>query len=97
MKDLSHFIFEQYIIIDVESGKLECHVKDTIYIVEGGSKLFTFTVKRDVDKDYEDGVSSMVDDKFKVGKFISRDSEIYGGSFFLKSIITTLRQKGING
>lgn len=97
MKDLSHFIFEQYIIIGVESGKLECHVKDTIYIVEGGSKLFTFTVKRDVDKDYEDGVSSMVDDKFKVGKFISRDSEIYGGSFFLKSIITTLRQKGING
>jgi hypothetical protein len=75
---------------------LECHVKDTIYIVEGGSKLFTFTVKRDVDKDYEDEVSSMIDDKFKVGKFISRDSEIYGGSFFLKSIIITLRQKGIN-
>lgn len=75
---------------------MECHVKDTIYIVEGGSKLFTFTVKRDVDKDYEDEVSSMIDDKFKVGKFISRDSEIYGGSFYLKSIITTLRQKGIN-
>ncbi|WP_231111883.1 hypothetical protein [Staphylococcus equorum] len=75
---------------------MECHVKDTIYIVEGGSKLFTFTVKRDVDKDYEDEVSSMIDDKFKVGKFISRDSEIYGGSFFLKSIIIILRQKGIN-
>lgn len=75
---------------------MECHVKDTIYIVEGGSKLFTFTVKRDVDKDYEDEVSSKIDDKFKVGKFISRDSEIYGGSFFLKFIIITLRQKGIN-
>ena len=36
-------------------------------------------------------VSSMIDDKFKVGKIISRDSEIYEGSVFLKSIITTLR------
>ena len=62
------------------------------------SKLFTFTVKRDVDNDYEGGVSSIIVDKFKVGKFISRDSEIYGGSFFCKIYyhnFTTKRYKWI--
>ncbi|WP_257614879.1 hypothetical protein [Staphylococcus equorum] len=97
LKDLCHFYIWTIYYYRCRKWKIGMSCKKHYLYSRRWSKLFTFTVKRDVDNDYEGGVSSIIVDKFKVGKFISRDSEIYGGSFFLKSIITTLRQKGING
>ena len=65
--DLSQFIPGQYITVDVSSEKLPYRAKRHYSIVGGDEDTLTFAVKRDVTKDNEGEVSTILHDEYSVG------------------------------
>ncbi|GEP85039.1 putative flavohemoprotein [Staphylococcus piscifermentans] len=65
--DLSQFIPGQYITVDVSSDKLPYRAKRHYSIVGGDEDTLTFAVKRDVTKDNEGEVSTILHDEYSVG------------------------------
>ncbi|CAL27594.1 globin domain-containing protein [Staphylococcus carnosus] len=79
--DLSQFIPGQYITVDVSSEKLPYRAKRHYSIVGGDKDTLTFAVKRDVTKDNEGEVSTILHDEFKVGDDINLTAPV--GAFRL--------------